>query len=457
MNKVSWRFNSVLCIFMMLIALKTESQIQFATNNHDQYYAKISPLRSIAIGLDATLVSQSPGLLALTTACTDDSVDYMPFELMVCAAQELKSLPLEKKDLETIDIYYQQLMRFEDCVVCDEETARALCKSFNELCVRGNACIGGNLIVCGTICPDPIFSFSCSAIGDPGQTGATGITGESGITGFTGPQGALGTFGAFGNTGFTGATGPIGFTGFTGPQGPVGATGNTGTRGFTGDTGSTGFTGPQGNVGPLGGTGNTGPTGFTGFTGPRGARGALGAAGALGNTGPTGTTGFTGFTGNSGAAGLGAAEAAYLYTYFTGATSVTGGSPINLVGSASVPFNANAAISAAGITHTPGSTDIRILNTGLYEVLYVVRTDISSQFALAVNNTSISGASLRFTSGTNTPSMVTGRVVFSANAGDFLNLRCVNSVSNPVVASTGFANSTDNQNVAASIIVRQIG
>lgn len=455
MNKVSWRLSSVLFMLVMLMALKTESQIQLTTNNPDQYYAKISPLRSIECPLDQPQMADAPGLVALSAAFADESIEYMPLELMICAAQELRSLPLSAQDVEIVNTYYHHLIELNDCVVCDEETTRKQCKSFNELCVRGNARIGGNLIVCGTICPDPIFNFSCSAIGDPGQTGATGITGESGITGFTGPQGALGAFGALGDTGFTGATGPTGFTGFTGPQGATGFTGNTGNSGFTGDTGSTGFTGSQGNVGALGATGNTGPTGFTGFTGPSGARGALGAAGAIGNTGPTGFTGYTGFTGNSGAAGLGAASGAFLYAYFTGATSVTGGSPVNLVNTASVPFSTNGPIS--GITHTPGSTNIQILSAGLYEVLYVVRTDISSQFTLAVNGTSVAGASLRYTSGGNTPGMVTGRAIFSANAGDVLTLRCINNVNNPVVTSSGFANSTDNQNIAASIVVRQIG
>ncbi len=457
MNKVSLRRSSVFAMLVLVTTmLKAENQIQFTTNNPNQYYAKTAPLISIGKALELSSCNDSPGLIALSSACADESIEYMPLELMMCAAQELRSLPLSQKDLDSINTYYNQLVELDDCVVCDEETARKRCKTFNELCVRGNARIGGNLIVCGTICPDPNIIQSCRVIGASGQTGVTGITGDTGFTGFTGPQGAIGAAGALGQTGFTGPTGLTGFTGFTGPQGAVGDTGFTGNTGNTGDTGFTGFTGPQGNIGALGATGNTGPTGFTGFTGPSGAQGGLGALGATGNTGPTGFTGFTGFTGNSGPAGLAAANAAYLYTYFTGATSVTGGSPTTLAESASVPFNGNVLIN--GIIHVPGSTNIQIVTPGIYEVLYTVNTPFSSsRFTAALNGSLIPGATLYYVAGTTTPAVLNGQLVFSATAGDILTIRCVNTTGTSVeVSSAGFTG-TNNQNVAASIIVRQIG
>ncbi|MFZ5953479.1 MAG: hypothetical protein ACOYT8_00085 [Candidatus Dependentiae bacterium] len=456
MNIVSWRRNSVFLLLLFSLIIRAENQITFTSNNPNQHYAKTFPIRSIGTKIDPSLMQDTPGLVALAAACADHTLEYMPLELMICAAQELRALSLDQQDLNIVNAYYEQLINLDDCVVCDEDTVRKRCKTFNELFVCGNARIGGNLIVCGTICPDPNITQPCSAIGGSGQTGATGAAGDTGFTGFTGPQGALGALGALGETGFTGPTGPTGFTGFTGPQGAAGAMGNTGNTGFTGDTGSTGFTGPQGNVGALGATGNTGPSGFTGFTGPIGARGALGALGATGNTGPTGFTGFTGFTGNSGAAGLAAGDAAFLYAYFSGTTSVTGGDPTTLADSASVPFTTNGPIS--GITHAPGSTNIEISTTGTYEVLYTIRTATTSRFTAALNGSLIPGATLYFITGFKTPASVTGRVVFSANAGDVLTIRCVNASGvSIVVSSTGFATSTDNQNVAASIIVRQIG
>ncbi|BDC34767.1 hypothetical protein Noda2021_07250 [Candidatus Dependentiae bacterium Noda2021] len=233
----------------------------------------------------------------------------------------------------------------------------------------------------------------------------------------------------------------------------MGATGNTG---GTGGSGLTGFTGPVGPIGPLGATGNTGQTGLTGFTGPVGARGVAGLAGAIGATGPTGFTGFTGLPGSSGASGLAAANAAFLYAYFTGATSVTGGDPVTLAQSAAVPFTTNGPIS--GITHTPGSTDIQILTPGRYEVLYTITTTVNtSRFTAAINGSLIPGATLYFIGSGTVPALFAGRVVFSATAGDVLTIRLVNGTgTSAVISSAGFTGA-NNQNVAASIIVRQIG
>lgn len=441
-------------VFVMLIfgmaMLKAENQIQFTTNNPDQYYAKTDPLISIGKDIDVSSFNDSPGLIALSAACAK-SIEYMPLELMMCAAQELTELSLTQDQRECITSYYEQLLSLDDAVVSDEETVRKKCKTFNELCVRGNARIGGNLIVCGTICPDPNIRVSCNNVGAAGQTGVTGPSGITGFTGFTGPQGAFGPLGVTGDTGNTGPTSDTGLTGFTGSQGGIGAIGNTGNTGLTGATGFTGFTGPQGAIGLPGNTGNTGATGSTGLTGPQGVRGAQGAAGAAGNTGPTGFTGSTGFTGNSGAAGFGAGDAAFLYAYFTGVTSVTGGT-VALVGSASVPFT-NSVVTNNLLT--PASTDIQVLTTGIYEVLFTISTTQTSLFSVALNGSLTTPNSL-YSSGSATPSKNTGRVVIAATAGDVISVRCANGIGNSrVVATTGLTG-TDNQNIAASIVVRQI-
>lgn len=451
MITVSLRRNLVFLALVFLFSrIRAEQQVTFTTNNPSQYYAKTDTLTSIARAIDAMSMQKTPGLVALAAA-SDSSIEYMPLELMMCAAQELQDLPLTTTQKSEITAYYEQLLCLDDAVVCDEETVRKKCKTFNELCVRGNARIGGNLIVCGTICPDPNIRVSCTVVGPAGQTGVTGASGVTGFTGFTGPQGAFGPLGAAGDTGFTGPTSDTGFTGFTGAQGGIGAVGNTGNTGLTGSTGFTGFTGPQGAIGVPGNTGNTGATGSTGFTGPQGARGAQGAAGAAGNTGPTGFTGATGFTGNSGAAGFGAGDAAFLYAYFSGVTSVTGGT-VALVGSAAIPFP-NAV--ATNNLLTPASTDIQVVTTGIYEVLFTVSTTDTSLFSVALNGSLTTPNSL-YSSGTATPSKNTGRVVIAANAGDIISIRCANGIGQTrVVATTGLTG-TDNQNIAASIVVRQI-
>lgn len=60
----------------------------------------------------------------------------------------------------------------------------------NQLCVSGNAQIGGNLAVCGTV-------TASGLIGTTGATGA-GSTGAQGTTGSTGATGAVGATGAAG-------------------------------------------------------------------------------------------------------------------------------------------------------------------------------------------------------------------------------------------------------------------
>lgn len=88
--------------------------------------------------------------------------------------------------------------------------------------------------------------------------------------------------------------GPQGPAGPQGPQGIQGATGAKGDKGDTGATGATGPQGPQGAQGAKGDTGATGPQGPKGDTGPTGARGPQGEKGETGATGATGPQGATG-------------------------------------------------------------------------------------------------------------------------------------------------------------------
>lgn len=68
-------------------------------------------------------------------------------------------------------------------------------------------------------------------------------------------------------------------------------------------------------------------------------------------TGPTGDTGPTG----AGATGFGLSQYAYIYNLTA--------QPIPI--EADVPFDTNG-ILTSGITHTPGSTMIQILTSGIY-------------------------------------------------------------------------------------------
>lgn len=88
--------------------------------------------------------------------------------------------------------------------------------------------------------------------------------------------------------------GPQGPTGPQGPRGATGATGPTGPKGDTGATGATGATGPRGPQGVQGPQGEQGMKGDKGDTGPQGPKGDTGATGPAGATGATGPAGATG-------------------------------------------------------------------------------------------------------------------------------------------------------------------
>ncbi|MFZ5953476.1 MAG: hypothetical protein ACOYT8_00070 [Candidatus Dependentiae bacterium] len=396
---------NILLLFLLTIGMHSidcNNEVQdekavFFTNQPDQKYAKIPDCLRYAIkNIDVDYIQNSIGLLSVHSALADE-IEYMPFENLLCAFHEIKNL--DNKNVNEISDYYDQLMIDNSPLVLSEQEVRSRCKKFNQLCVRGNVKICGNLTVCGTICPDPNLTIFCrGSSGAAGETGATGNTGDTGFTGFTGPQGALGALGAAGDTGNTGPTGLTGATGFTGPQGPIGATGNTGASGI-------------------------------------------------------GSTGITGITGNTGPTGLNAVDAAFAYVFFTGLTSVTGGDPVTLAQSASVPFNNQGPISS--IIHTADSTDIEIVNGGIYEILFTVATSGNSIFGVVVNGVIVA---TRYNTGLDTVNPPNnGRIIISLNPGDIVTLRNLSGIGNTIiVGANGLPLAVNNQNVGASVVIRQI-
>lgn len=295
---------------------------------------------------------------------------------------------------------------------------KSSCKRFNKLCVKGNALICGSLNVCCNVhgtSLDPIIGPA----GTIGNTGATGFTGDTGVTGFSGSLGARGLQGVTGATGQPGTTGATGFTGSDGTDAPTGFTGNTGQNGATGDTGTSGLDG---------------------------------ARGVIGLTGPTGFTGFTGFTGPQGQTGLGEADQAFAYLYSTAATSVSGGS--GFAGSTAVPFDTNAEL--VGFAHVPGSGEIIIERTGLYEVTFTVTSVTNNLLALYQNGTFIAGS--RYWAGSSNKQN-SGTVVVQLNAGDVLTLRneTTPNIGTPTTLTTNPSAGPNPAiiNVCASILLRQ--
>ena len=237
--------------------------------------------------------------------------------------------------------------------------------------------------------------------GPQGERGFTGATGPQGPQGETGPQGPQGETGPQGERGFTGATGPQGpkgETGATGPQGPQGETGPQGERGFTGATGPQG---PQGETGPQGPQGETGPQGERGFTGatgpqgPKGETGATGPQGPQGETGPQGPQGETGPQGEAATITVGAVttgepgtnvvitnsgtsqDAVLNFTIPRGAAGGTVQSlaivdtdPKIISGVGEIKFTASPYVNSQSFDYTPGTTEISIVNNGVYQAFF---------------------------------------------------------------------------------------
>lgn len=199
-------------------------------------------------------------------------------------------------------------------------------------------------------------------------------------------------------------------------RGKQGKKGDRGKRGFTGSTGATGATGPSGGV--------TGPTGATGATG---------------NTGATGATGSTGATGATGSAG-GILDFAYIYNVSPEATIAI---------EADILFDTNGPISS-GFTHTPGTSQINVLNAGTYYVIFSVSGVESNQFALFVNGAASVPVTI-YGSGAGTQQN-TGFGTLVLGAGDVLTVR--NHSSAAAVTLQTLAGGTQNNANAAVQILR---
>jgi len=137
--------------------------------------------------------------------------------------------------------------------------------------------------------------------------------------------------------------------------------------------------------------------------GPQGKRGKRGHKGAAGATGATGSAG---------------AALNFAYVYNTSIQTVDVESDCT--------FDHNGIISA-GITHTVGTAQINIGNSGIYSVIFSVAGDFSNQFALAVNGTPVAASIFGVDEGDfEGPNFIipnTGFAILALTAGDVLTLR----------------------------------
>lgn len=199
----------------------------------------------------------------------------------------------------------------------------------------------------------------------------------------------------------TGATGSRGSTGATGPTGPSG-----GPPGPPGPSGPQGPQGAQGPAGPLGPQGAQGPPGANGGVGAQGPAGPPGSNGAQGPEGPVGPQGPQGVQGPSGG---GLLASAYIYNL----------GPQVIALEQDIPFDTNGPITS-GITHTPGSSTVTLVNAGTYSVEWSVSGVEPNQFTLFLNGSPIAGSTYGSGAGTQ---QNTGQVAFLASSGSTLTLR----------------------------------
>ncbi len=234
-------------------------------------------------------------------------------------------------------------------------------------------------------------------VGPPGPQGPAGATGA---TGPQGPKGATGLTGATGPQGPIGPVGPKGNTGAIGPAGPIGPAGTNGLNGTNGLVGPAGPAGPAGPIGPPGTNGLDATNGFVGPAGPAGPKGDTGAVGPAGPAGPAGTNGVNGTSGSS----------QYAYIYNVSAQVV----PLETA----VTFSGNG-IGTAGFVHGLGSSDISVINEGVYKVTFSVSGTEPNQFALFINGVPV--AESVYGSGAGTQQN-TGQAILAIGANDVITL-----------------------------------
>ncbi|MBK9981942.1 MAG: collagen-like protein [Saprospiraceae bacterium] len=114
-----------------------------------------------------------------------------------------------------------------------------------------------------------------------------------------------------------------------------------------------------------------------------------------------------------------------------------------------IPFDTNGSLTA-GFIHTPGSTTITILNTGMYKVNFSVSGAEPNQFTLFLNGIPIPGSTYGSGAGTQQNN---GQVVFFASAFDIITLR--NHSSSSSVNLLSLVGGTESS-VNASIIIQKL-
>jgi hypothetical protein len=217
----------------------------------------------------------------------------------------------------------------------------------------------------------------------------------------------------------------------------MGLAGLIGLQGLQGESGATGTPGTIGLQGVQGETGATGSPGAVGLQGPDGPQGLVGASGVTGQTGATGPAGASGPAGTNGLA-------EYAYVYNVGPETVEAGADIS--------FDTNGVSALTpGITHTPGTSQITLLNAGIYKVAFSVSTVEPSQMALFVNGSLVPGTVYGSGAGTQQNN---GQAIVGVAAGGILTVRSYTSAAAVILQTLAGGTQT---NVNASVVIEKLG
>jgi hypothetical protein len=147
-----------------------------------------------------------------------------------------------------------------------------------------------------------------------------------------------------------------------------------------------------------------------------------------------------GATGATGATGGGLSEYAYIYNLAAQSVAVE----------APVLFDSNGVLSA-GITHTISTSEITVVNAGIYEIAFSLSATESNQFALFVNGVVVPGSVY----GSGAVSQQTnGQVILALVAGDIVTLVNHSSAGASVTLSTPIGGTATNVN--ASIVIQKL-
>jgi hypothetical protein len=160
----------------------------------------------------------------------------------------------------------------------------------------------------------------------------------------------------------------------------------------------------------------------------------MGLTGATGPAGPAGTNGLNG-------TGSGSSQSAYIYNLSAQVVPLE----------TAVTFSDNG-IGTAGFTHGLGSSDITVINQGVYKVTFSVSGTEPCQFALFINGVVVAESVYGSGAGTQQNS---GQAILALNANDVLTLVNHTSAAAVTLAASPPIGGTATT-VNASILIQQL-